>query len=47
MICCQEVVWVVIWRIQQEILAEVRAQLEVLEKGEASRKSKRETNCGP
>ena len=41
----QEIIWMVRWKVQLSILAEVGKELEMVEKCETGRRGERETNC--
>ena len=47
MVHCQEIIWMVRWRVQQTVLAEVRKKLETVEEGGIGRQREGETDCGP
>jgi len=47
MVCRQEIIRVVRWRVRQVVLAEARKELEAMEAGKTGRRGKGETNCGP
>ena len=47
MVHCQEIIWIVRWRVQQAVLAEVRKELEAMEAGKTGRRGKGETDCSP